>query len=335
MKLSVAMATYNGEKYIEEQLKSILSQTHMVDEIIISDDGSKDNTLKIAENLLRNSGVSYSILTNNPRHFPCGNFEWAVKHCTGDIIYLCDQDDIWLNNKVEETKRIFADNNDVKCIVHNADYIDKNSNKINGRLPVANLPTGKLSKEEYLTKSAAAPITNGMVMCFRKELLDFAIPFPKSMNVHDQWIGFCSICVDGLYHSDKILTLYRLHDNNYSGNKVFSGSIFEVIKKIRSRFANPDRYLYEMYYLGLSEKNVLEHFGYQNTDAYATANRIYRIGKRVLDDYEKPRLAGTIDLVKFYKNDASYRSIGSTMFIFQLLGIWRNKHRKNKVETKQ
>ena len=103
-KCSVAMATYNGALYIEKQILSIINQTRRVNEIVISDDGSSDDTLEIVRKLAKSPEaveIKFKILTDNPRHGFCGNFEHAISHCDGDYIFICDQDDIWLNNKVE------------------------------------------------------------------------------------------------------------------------------------------------------------------------------------------------------------------------------------------
>ena len=90
-KISVAVATYNGEKYIKEQLESIIDQTVMVDEIVISDDGSKDNTIPIIQSIQsKNPAIHFVLLTDNTKHGAMGNFEHALVNCTGDFIFLAD-----------------------------------------------------------------------------------------------------------------------------------------------------------------------------------------------------------------------------------------------------
>ena len=95
-RISVAMASYNGEKYIDKQLVSICRQTRRVDEIVISDDGSKDTTLEVIARIGASEdaqGIDFVVISDNPRHGYCGNFEWAIKHTTGDLIFLSDQAD--------------------------------------------------------------------------------------------------------------------------------------------------------------------------------------------------------------------------------------------------
>ena len=95
MKISVCIATYNGAKYIEEQVQSILYQLSEKDEIINSDDGSKDNTLAIIKSL---NDARIKVIHNTLKHGLVSNFENAIKHADGDYIFLSDQDDIWTSN---------------------------------------------------------------------------------------------------------------------------------------------------------------------------------------------------------------------------------------------
>ena len=97
-KISVCIATFNGEKYISSQLDSILNQVVPVHEIIISDDMSTDNTIEIIKNC---NNPIIKIFINKERLGVAKNFENAIKHANGDFIFLCDQDDIWLKNKTQ------------------------------------------------------------------------------------------------------------------------------------------------------------------------------------------------------------------------------------------
>jgi glycosyltransferase involved in cell wall biosynthesis len=117
MSVSVAMTTFNGDKYIDEQIKSILIQLDMEDELIISDDGSTDNTVQI----LKQYSEEYDNikLHLNNRLGVVKNFEFAIKECTKDIIVLSDQDDIWVDNKLVEIKKHFSKNSNL-LILHNA-----------------------------------------------------------------------------------------------------------------------------------------------------------------------------------------------------------------------
>ena len=216
MKISVAMATYNGEKYIYKQLESILNQTIPVDEIIVSDDGSKDSTLKIVESF---NDPRILIITDNPNHGYCGNFEWAIKHCTGDYIFLSDQDDIWVPTKVSETLDFFHSYPEAQLVISDGSLIDKDDNPIEGKFnrfyTFAN-QCGKLTQEQYLEQSTYNTLANGMCMCFPSSFKDEIIPFPSTRIFHDTWIAFCALNIDSCYYINQQLVKYRLHDYNAS-----------------------------------------------------------------------------------------------------------------------
>ena len=113
------MCTYNGERFIEKQIKSILEQSKAVDEIIICDDGSKDQTLAIAEKLLAESTVAYRIERNEEALGVVRNFQKAYQLCGGDLIFSCDQDDIWHEDKLETIEKIMTENPQIQVLFFN------------------------------------------------------------------------------------------------------------------------------------------------------------------------------------------------------------------------
>lgn len=123
MRISVAMASYNGEKYIEKQIRSILNQTYPVDEIVVSDDGSSDKTIEILNKI---EDKRIHVFNNNGRKGYCGNFENALKICTGDYIFLADQDDLWMSNKVQSFINFIEKHPSVSCVFSNGILIDEN-----------------------------------------------------------------------------------------------------------------------------------------------------------------------------------------------------------------
>ena len=125
--ISVCMATYNGEKYLKEQLDSILKQIQSSDELIVSDDGSSDLTRTIVQEYQNQYKNIH--LVNGPK---CGvqkNFENALKHAKGDILFLSDQDDIWVEGKVDRVLKEFENKNTL-CVVHDAEIVDGNLNRV-------------------------------------------------------------------------------------------------------------------------------------------------------------------------------------------------------------
>ena len=119
--ISVCMATYNGEKYLKDQLDSILKQIQSSDEVIISDDGSNDSTRYIIEKFQKEYKNIY--LVDGPKRGVQKNFENALKHARGDILFLSDQDDIWMDGKVERVLKEF-ENSKTLCVVHDAEIVD-------------------------------------------------------------------------------------------------------------------------------------------------------------------------------------------------------------------
>ena len=124
MKCSVALCTYNGAKYIEEQIRSILDQTLPVDEIVVCDDGSTDETPQIVEEIAKDVSVDIHVYRNDNNLGVCANFQKAVDLCQGDIVFLSDQDDIWYPHKVKTIVDWFDNNPNKSVVFSNADLID-------------------------------------------------------------------------------------------------------------------------------------------------------------------------------------------------------------------
>lgn len=204
--ISVCIATFNGEKYIEKQIKSILSQLDDNDEIIISDDYSTDNTLEIIKNIDDNR---IKIYFNPNQKGYTSNFENSLSHATGDIIFLSDQDDIWEKNKVEKSLEYLLK---YDIVISDAQIIDVNGNIIeNSYYKVRKMP--KLIGLNIIRFSGL-----GCCMCFKKKLLKKALPFPprQKLATHDNWLFLIgAIFFHAVIIPDKLIS-YRRHDSNAS-----------------------------------------------------------------------------------------------------------------------
>lgn len=128
MKISVAVCTYNGERYIKEQLDSIINQSVSIDEIVICDDHSSDQTVKIIEDIKSNTDIPIRVNINSTNLGPSKNFETAIHFCKGDIIFLSDQDDVWEKDKVKIICNWFEKNPDKNVVFTNASLIDERGN---------------------------------------------------------------------------------------------------------------------------------------------------------------------------------------------------------------
>jgi len=228
--ISVCLASYNGEKYIHEQLDSILCQIDDEDEIIVSDDGSTDKTLQIISNFADNR---IKIFSNNnkkakskfPFYRTTCNFENALKRAKGDIIFLADQDDVWETNKIEVVKNKI-DNNIL--LVHNCKVVDKELNIIHHSY------FDKIHSKSGIVSNMLRSSYMGCCMVFKKELLNVALPFPKTAVPHDIWLGLLAEFYGKVIFCNDKLLKYRRHENNLS---VSAGkSNFSFLFKIQYRF---------------------------------------------------------------------------------------------------
>ena len=204
--ISVAMATYNGEKYIQEQLDSILKQLNDKDEIIISDDGSTDNTINII-NSYKDKRIR---IIEGPHKGVKQNFANAISNCKGKYIFLSDQDDIWLDYKVNTVLKVF-ETTDCTCVVHDATVFDSNTNKVIMDSFYKFRKSGKGIIKNIIKNSYI-----GCCMAIDKKIVDKIIPIPDDIEMHDQWIGImCEKYGNSVFINDKLLK-YRRHNNNQS-----------------------------------------------------------------------------------------------------------------------
>ena len=226
--ISVCVATYNGEKYIEQQLKSILSQLGPEDEVIISDDGSKDETIEVIKMI--NDG-RVKIHFNKGTHGYTPNFENALRLSKGNYVFLSDQDDLWAPNKVsrcmEELKTHDAVFHDAKVISGEGEVINESLKNIR---PSYTSLFGNFYKMGHL----------GCCTAYNRKLINLALPFPKNYKLcsHDDWLVEISCAYGKVSDIDDKLTYYRRHGNNTSELKSSQSLYDKVIFRV-----------YELYHL--------------------------------------------------------------------------------------
>lgn len=225
-KISVCMATFNGSLYIKEQLDSIISQISYNDEIIISDGGSSDQTI----NKIINYDSRITVLISNKKLGVVENFHKSLSASTGDIIFLADQDDIWLPNRVNSTLVHLKDND---LVLVNAQFVDSNLNSMNldlfHQIPVRGGVWNNLLKNRY----------TGCCMAFNRELLDFCLPFPSLTPHHDWLLGFSAELYFRVYRDPKIFLLYRRHPGNdtLTGFGSKNSFIIKILRRFKLIFA--------------------------------------------------------------------------------------------------
>lgn len=238
MNISVVMATYNGQSYIEKQINSILINLQKEDELIISDDGSTDETIHIIE--LKQKEDKRIQLIKGPQKGPKQNFENAIQYASKDIIVLSDQDDIWKENKIKKILETFEKDKQIMVVTHNAKLMNENDEEIEQHL------FSNRNSKPGIIKNIYKNSYYGCCMAFRNELKKYIFPFPKLIYMHDQWIGLIGEVIGKSIFIEDDLILYRRHANNVTKKKnkfvvklyrriIISFFLFLRIIKIRLR----------------------------------------------------------------------------------------------------
>lgn len=205
--ISVCMATYNGERYVEEQLDSILSNIGPSDEVVVSDDGSKDRTVEILSAYSRQD--CRIKVVDGPHRGVISNFSNAIALSRGDLIFLSDQDDVWRSNKVSRVLSVF-DSTGCDLVVHNARIIDGEGGETGDTLFEL-----RKSKPGFL-KNMARNSYVGCCMAFERKLVPAILPIPENVEMHDWWIGMIAEKRFTPVFIEDELIRYRRHDGNVS-----------------------------------------------------------------------------------------------------------------------
>jgi glycosyltransferase involved in cell wall biosynthesis len=200
--ISIALATYNGEKYLVQQIETLLHQTYLNIEIVVSDDGSTDNTINILESYAKKTN-NFFVFKNTGLHGIKGNFENALKYCKGTYIAFADQDDIWMPNKIE---RLFAAIGDNALSYHNSLFVDDAGNSLERTFATRlNMYEGDDGRAFLFCNCVS-----GHAMLFRRDLLDIVLPFADAVH-HDWWLAFIAVENGGIKYVDEELVHYRQH----------------------------------------------------------------------------------------------------------------------------
>lgn len=228
---SVCVATYNGEKYIEEQLASIMSQLTEADEIVVSDDGSKDGTLSVVEQL-KETYPNIKIVKGPQKGFSC-NFENAVKNASKDIIVFSDQDDIWKDNKIERLDEVFGNNNECTTILHTMSTFRA------GEEEGHEIPMGY---NRGVLRNWLMSSYWGCCMAVKREFLIKFLPFREYCVGHDQLTGLMTEKYGKAVFLDEDLIMHRLHDSNTSFTQPFAKKIKFRIEMLKDYFYTNRQY---------------------------------------------------------------------------------------------
>lgn len=219
--ISIAMAVYNGGRFLDAQLESLFEQSLKPCEIIVCDDLSEDDTAEVIEQWRKKHPEVVKYYRNSERLGVARNFEHAISLCTGRIIFLCDQDDVWLSNKLEVMSRLIDDSSQMSGSFTDSLLVDDELRPLgrthweNRGFKLADIidpPTGML--DLFLKRVPAA----GHDMAFDARLKEVLLPFPDLPECHDTWIGMLLAAMDCWNVVEEPLTLFRQHAVNVSGS---------------------------------------------------------------------------------------------------------------------
>lgn len=273
------MCTYNGAKYVKEQLDSILQQTVADFELVVCDDCSNDGTWEILQEYA--SGHDIIRLFKNEQNLGfLKNFEKAMGLASGEYIALSDQDDIWMPNHLEVLMNLLGERT-IAC--GNSLLVDENGNSLGM----------SLKEQEDLTVVSENPLDlalsvmvyrnpfQGAAMLFRRSFLEKALPIPEGINYHDSWFAALACFMEGISYTDEVILCYRMHGENLSGlhSKKSRGSILN--KRYEGKYIVDRPIMLE----AMVNRKVLDSFSKKRIAAwlkrYFNLNRDTMVGRMV------------------------------------------------------
>lgn len=290
IKKSVAMATYNGEKYIEEQLASIYQQTCPVDEVRIFDDCSSDYTVEIVEAFIKNHHLeqSWSIVQNEKNVGYAKNFIKAIQATQNEFIFFCDQDDIWKLDRVEKMSAIMEKHAQILVLGSEFDCFSESENA--KQVPQWELNSmkhdGSLEKIEFNAQNIFIG-AQGCTMCIRKSFFNQAIPYCHEGWAYDEFVWKIALCINGLYMYHESTLDRRLHENNTSLNKMHTN-------KVRIQFLED---LYKSH-----ESTIRFAKAYGNDSQIKQLEKNKKATNLRIELLEKRKVFNTIPLALFYSS---------------------------------
>lgn len=238
-RLSIALATYNGAKYLKEQLDSLLKQTLPFDEIVICDDKSVDETLDILKKYAQNDN-RFKIIENDNNIGFKKNFEKSISLCNGDYIALCDQDDIWLPNHLETLYNGIGSN---MLACGESEIINSQGVSQNIKLSEIKNYNKPHNSNDSIFRFIAYyqnPF-QGASMMLRHDFVEKVLPIPSDVQYHDVWFAINACLLNSFVFINKPVTLYRMHNNNASGSHRQKSVIRTIAGHLLKRSLNTNR----------------------------------------------------------------------------------------------
>ncbi len=307
--ISIALATYNGEKYLREQLESVLNQSCKDFELIVCDDCSSDNTLDLLHEYAQKDS-RIKIFQNEVNLGFKKNFEKILSLCSGEYIAFCDQDDIWHPDHLET---LLNNIGDYDYIGANSLIIDENGISQNKTLleywPVHRMPK---DKDELFQHELYSNVIQGTASLVKASLLKTALPFPENVRYHDYWLALNAGINNGCKYISTVILDYRRHSNNASAYQKFS--LFNAIRDLY-HFSKDKKSFYKESILlleNISQKNM-------SNVQRSQLNKALTFHKNLSD--EKNKLSSLCHYIKNYNTiTLSYKRI-LPLFFYRIFSI--------------
>jgi glycosyltransferase involved in cell wall biosynthesis len=220
MKVSIAMCTYNGARYLQEQLDSLASQTYLPFELIVCDDRSTDKTMEIVSRFSETAPFPVHLTQNRENLGSTQNFSRAIISCSGDLIALCDQDDVWNPDKIKKQVQVFEQDLTVEGVFCDGELIDSNSSPLNKSLWDSVSFSSSMRRQVRDGKAVSAMLrqnfVTGATLMFKSGFRPSFLPIPGEW-IHDAWIAWMIALHSKLYLLSDRLINYRIHADQQIG----------------------------------------------------------------------------------------------------------------------
>jgi glycosyltransferase involved in cell wall biosynthesis len=303
-RLSIAIATYNGARFIDQQLQSFAEQTRLPDELVVTDDGSTDDTLAIIERFAGEVSFPVHVHRNRERLGYTRNFEAAIARCTGDIIFLSDQDDVWFRDKLESIAALFNSERGIQLVLNGQIITDSE---------LTHESVTMLDNARRMGK-AEDELVGGCATAFRRPWGELLLPMPADASTliaegalaHDMWLNELSVLLGVRYFYNRPLQYYRRHGDTATQSIDNRPQLVRLTDLIATRVKQPPIPAWERRaaVLQLYERWLAEHRPQLNaigsvSEALGKLHREARsIGRRVeLNRSSFPRrLVGAVSL---------------------------------------
>jgi hypothetical protein len=276
MTFSVALCTYNGAAHLPDQLASIAAQGRLPDELVVRDDASTDDTPAAIQAFAARAPFPVRFERNAARLGSTRNFDGAIAACTGDLIALSDQDDVWRPHKLSTIERRFAENPGVGLVFSDADLVDAASNPLGARLWAR---VGFDSRRQHVWRTRGAltalvpgRIVTGATMAFRSRFRALVLPTPDGIGpmIHDGWIALAIAAVAAVSFIEEPLVAYRQHGGQQIGADVAPPRLGPIASAAHVN-------AYSMYIASLRALHERLTAGRAGPEAVAAAGRIETI----------------------------------------------------------